>query len=411
MPRGLAQAPIMHKFYSGADVLYTKSPKFLSAALHLGLSLGLAWLALKYLLPWLAPILAALALAAALEPAVLWLGRRARLPRGAASGVCVLLGLGLVLALLGVLLSRMASELGSLAERAPEMLAELSGTLELWRARLSLWLERGGTQARPYLEYASAAAEAHLKTLPAQLSGKLLGLLTSAAGAAPAVLLFVVTLVIGAYFASASWPELRRFLYAQLSPGARERAGAVCSGLRGTIVRWLRAQLLMMLIIFLTLLAAFALLRVNYALLLALGTAVIDALPVLGTGTVLIPWAVYELLRGEISLGLGLVIVYIAVTVLRNCIQAKLLGDQLGLHPLATLLAIYVGFASCGVLGMVIFPILLITAKQLNDSALVRLWKSVPEPEKGTEHDNRNNIEHSRRHGHERAGRNEYPSR
>ena len=391
--------------------MYTKSPKFLSAALYLVLALGGGWLALKYLLPWLAPILAAMALAAALEPAVLWLGRRARLPRSAASGVCVLLGLGLVLALLGALLSRMASELRSLAERAPEMLAEVSGTLELWRARLSLWLERGGTQARPWLEYASAAAGEHLKTLPAQLSGKLLGLFTSAASAAPAALLFAVTLVIGAYFASASWPELRRFLYAQLSPGARERASAVCSGLCGTIVRWLRAQLLMMLIIFLALLAAFALLRVNYALLLALGTAVIDALPVLGTGTVLIPWAVYELLRGEISLGLGLVIVYIAVTVLRNCIQAKLLGDQLGLHPLATLLAIYVGFASCGVMGMIIFPILLITAKQLNDSGLVRLWKSVPEPEKGTEHDNRNNLEHSRRHGHERAGRNEYPSR
>ena len=385
--------------------MYTKPPKFISAAAGCALVLAGGWL-----LPWLAPFSAALALAAALEPAVLWLGRRTRLPRGACSGTCVMLVLGLIFALLYLMLSRMSAELGSLTERLPELIAEISGTLELWRTRLSGWLDRGGAQARPYLEHAAAAAGEHLKTLPALLSGKLLNLLTAAAAAAPAALLFVVTLVIGAYFASASYPELRQFLYAQLSDRARERTAIVCSGLRGTIVHWLKAQLLMMLIIFLALLAAFALLRVNYALLLALATAVIDALPVLGTGTVLIPWALYELLRGQLSLGLGLVIVYIAVTVLRNCIQAKLLGDQLGLHPLATLLAIYVGFASCGVVGMIIFPILLITAKQLNDSGMIRLWRTLPEPEKGKEYD-RNSIEHSRRHGNERAGRHEYPSR
>lgn len=390
--------------------MYTKSPKFLRAAAYCALALLAGWLLLKYVLPWTAPFLAAAALAAALEPAVLRLIKCTRLPRGACSGACVMLFLGLVFALLCLLVSRVTAELGSLTERLPELVSEISGTLELWRVRAAGWLDRGGAQARPYLEHAYASASEYLKTLPGQLSARLLSLLTSAASAAPAVLLFVVTLVIGTYFASASYPELRRFLYTQLSESARERAAAVCSGLRGTIVRWLRAQLIMMLIIFLALLAAFALLRINYALLLALGTAVIDALPVLGTGTVLIPWSLYELLCGNVRLGLGLLIVYIAVTVLRNCIQAKLLGDQLGLHPLATLLAIYVGFASCGVAGMIIFPILLITLKQLNDSGMVRLWKTLKEPEKGKEYD-RNNIEYNRRHGHERAGRHEYPSR
>lgn len=390
--------------------MYTKPPKFFSAAARCAVVLGAGWLALKYLLPWLAPFIAAAAIAAAIEPAVQWLGSRARMPRGAASGLCVILCFGLVFSLMCLLCSRIAAELGSLMRRLPEIISEFSAALELWRARASGWLERGGAQARPYLERAASAAGEHLKTLPALLSGKLLALLTAMAGAAPAALLFAVTLVIGAYFASASYPELKEFVRAQLPEQARERASEVRAGLRGTIVRWLKAQLLMTLIIFGSLAAAFSLLRISYALLLALCTAAIDALPVLGAGAVLIPWALYALLCGNMGLGLGLIIVYIAVTVLRNCIQAKLLGDQLGLHPLAALLAIYVGFASCGVVGMITFPILLITAKQLNDSGMLRLWKRPAVPEKGNEYD-RNSIEHSRRHGHERAGRHEYPSR
>ena len=93
-------------------------------------------------------------------------------------------------------------------------------------------------------------------------------------------------------------------------------------------------------------------------------TAVVDALPVLGAGTVLLPWALYEMLTGQVPLALGLAITYAAVTVLRSAIQAKLLGDQLGLHPLASLAAIYAGWTLCGVLGMLLFPILAICVKQ-----------------------------------------------
>ena len=118
--------------------------------------------------------------------------------------------------------------------------------------------------------------------------------------------------------------------------------------------------------------AAFLLLRIDYALLLAALTAVIDALPVLGTGVVLIPWAVYDLLTGATARAIGLAVTYAAVTLLRQSIQAKLLGDQLGLHPLATLVSIYVGWRTCGVWGMLLFPILAITGKQLLDSGVLR---------------------------------------
>ena len=106
-------------------------------------------------------------------------------------------------------------------------------------------------------------------------------------------------------------------------------------------------------------------------------TAVVDALPLFGTGVMLAPWAVFCLLLGQSSRGLGLLITWAAVSLVRSCIEAKLLGDQIGLHPLASLMAMYVGWRIWSVWGMLLFPMLLVTARQLNDRGVVRLWKRI----------------------------------
>ena len=152
------------------------------------------------------------------------------------------------------------------------------------------------------------------------------------------------------------------------------------SGVRGKLGRYVRSQLLLMLITFAELCVAFTLLGIDYGLLLSAATAVIDALPVFGVGTVLLPWAAYSFLMGNFSLGVGLVITYGAATVLRSCLQAKLLGDQLGLHPLVSLVSIYVGYRAMGVGGMILLPIAATVLKKLNDSKMLRLWR-LPEPE------------------------------
>ena len=123
-------------------------------------------------------------------------------------------------------------------------------------------------------------------------------------------------------------------------------------------------------------LLAFLLLGVRGAAGLAAVTALVDALPVFGTGTVLLPWALAAALLGQSGLGLGLVITWLVVNLMRSCVQAKLLGDQIGLDPLASLLAIYVGWRAMGVWGMLLFPLLLVTLDQLNEKGLLRLWKS-----------------------------------
>ena len=388
--------------------MYTNTKKVLYTALYGALALLAAWVVLRFLLPWLAPFLAAFACAALVEPAVQRLSRDGRIPRSVAAAFCVLILLGFLLALVWLVCVRALAEARALLERLPALIGELSKTLTLWREKLSVLTDSGGDALRRV----SGAIEERLLLLPGTLSGKALSLAAEAAASAPAALLFAATAMIGAYFTSASYPSLKRLLAAQLSENARTKAAALGAGARRTLWRYLRAQALMLLLTFLALTLSFWLLHIDYALLLALGTAVIDALPVLGTGTVLIPWALYELLTGQTSLGLGLGITYLAVTMLRNCAQAKLLGDQLGLHPLATLLAIYVGFHVCGMWGMLLFPVLAIGLKQLNDSGAVQLWKN-PAGEAAGEGESygRSGFQHHRRNGNEHTRGHEYPSR
>ena len=338
------------------------SAKILNIVLYSILTLAALYAAVHWVLPWLTPFLIAGAAAALLEPAVAYLCRQG-LKRPMAAGVCSFIFLAAALALLWLLCGRALRELSELTGRLPEILAGVSATLEDWKGVLDGWISRAPAELGTLLESAVEGAADSLERIPAQLAGRLPGAVSGLAAAAPTALLFAVTALIGTYFISASYPELLHGAAKLLPDRFLYRARALRRDLRRTLGRWLRAQGIMSGITFGVLAAAFLLLRVRYALLLALFTAVVDALPVLGTGTVLLPWAVYDFLTGNVPLGTGLAITYAAVTVLRSSIQAKLLGDQLGLHPLATLAAIYAGWKLWGVWGVIVFPLLAILLK------------------------------------------------
>lgn len=354
-------------------VLRLFSQKTVNIALWVLLGLAGAYVSARWLLPWLWPFLLAWSAAAALEPAVGRLTRRGW-KRPMAAGLCCLLFLGAAGGLLWLLLLRLFRELGELIPRFPGMLAAASETLQGWEERAEAWIARAPEGLSLWIERALAGLKESLDRLPGALTGRLFALLSAAAAAAPSALLFAVTALIGAYFISAAYPELLHGAARLLPEGLLCRARLLRRDLRRTLGRWLKARGLMALITCGVLAGAFFLLRLRYALLLAIVTAVVDALPVLGAGTVLLPWALWCFLTGDPGLGSGLVITYAAVTVLNSCIQAKLLGDQLGLHPLATLAAIYAGWKSWGVWGMLLFPIAAICLKQALPG-LRQFWK------------------------------------
>ena len=147
------------------------------------------------------------------------------------------------------------------------------------------------------------------------------------------------------------------------------------SHLRTAALGWLRAQGLLTLLTFSLLLTGLFALGVTSPLLPAAATALTDALPVLGAGLVLVPWAALTALAGDLPMGLGLLGLWGLVMTARSLLEPKLVGLHAGLPPLAALLAMYVGFRALGVAGMVLTPLALMLIKALHDAGLLGLWR------------------------------------
>ena len=127
----------------------------------------------------------------------------------------------------------------------------------------------------------------------------------------------------------------------------------VMSNLKYAVGGYFKAQFKIMFVVYILLVIGFAILDVHFSFLLALLIAFLDFLPFFGTGTALIPWAVYQLVTGDYRMLIGLLILYGVTQLVRQLIQPKLVGDSMGVNPLLTLVLLYVGYRIGSVLGMI----------------------------------------------------------
>ncbi|WP_297212215.1 sporulation integral membrane protein YtvI [uncultured Flavonifractor sp.] len=326
---------------------------------------GGVWLAAWAALTWLLPFLAALGLSALLEPAVGLLTRRLGLSRRWAAGLCTAGLAGGLLAGMGALAWRVGYELAVLLNRLPLLMAglpDLAGELEgrLYRFLVALPL--------PLQEPVGAALDALAAQgagWPARLYAQLTALAGRMASALPSLLLSLFTALLATYLMSACRPELAGWAERLLPPPWRDTLGRLGRELKGALGGWLKAQLLLMLLTFGVLTAGLLLLRVEPALLLAGLIALLDALPLFGAAVILVPWAAGALLGGYPLLGAGLLVLCGVVILTRGLLEPRLVGGQVGLHPLAALAGLYVGFRLLGVAGMFLAPLFLVLVKGL----------------------------------------------
>jgi predicted PurR-regulated permease PerM len=113
----------------------------------------------------------------------------------------------------------------------------------------------------------------------------------------------------------------------------------------------------------------------DYIIFISIIIAIIDIIPVLGTGTVLIPWALYSLVTGSVPMGVGLLVMYAVILVIRQVIEPKLVAGQVGVSPIVTIIAMYMGTKLFGVLGFFVLPFTVVIVNQLNKEGVIHLYK------------------------------------
>ena len=343
--------------------------------LGLALAVGAGWILFRFVLPWIAPFLLALLTARLMEPGVLWSMRRFQFKRSFAATVCSLIVLGVMLFLVGLAINQLVSGAGTFVQNLPDMAGQMSYIIGELQSAVYRFVISAPVETQALIQAAIDSFSALLEELPGQLSGLALTFAASLATAFPRIILFVLTYAISVLFMSVSYPQVTAFIQRQIPAKWQARSRALKEDLAQSLLKWCKAQVMLIGVTFVLLTAAFLILRIPYGILLAAFIALIDALPVLGTGTVLIPWALIRLLAGDVTLGVGLLFTYCIVSLVHNFMEPRLVGKQLGLHPIATLMAMYLGYRTVGIPGMILFPIGLILLKQFHDQGLVRLWR------------------------------------
>ena len=340
----------------------------------------LLWLAglyvfCRWLLLALLPFLVALGLSAITEPLVQKVRRKLRVRRSFAAAVVTTLLLLTIGGAAALLLIRLVLELQTWSNRLPEAVEQFP---QIWNAlldRVDSWYTSCPVFLRSGLDGMAQQLMTEGPSLAGTVSTWVMEGASALLAALPSAGLFLVTTVLAIYFTSLSYPAILSFLKRQLPESWQKRCRSAAQCCRSTILKWLRAELLLILITFLLLLAGFTWMGLDFALLAAAFTALVDALPVLGVGAVLIPWSVLSLLLGNTERGLALLALYAVTSLTHSLVEPRLLAGQADLPPISALLAMYVGFRFLGVGGMILFPVFLLLVKQLQDAGVIQLWK------------------------------------
>lgn len=333
------------------------------AAIGLG-----GYLAIRYLLPILLPFLLGTLLALTAEPLVKFLCARFRLRRGLAAGIGVSVAFSFLLFFVILLCGFVLRELRTLSGILPDLENSIrSGmdSLSGWLLNLSAGAPAGirGALTRNVTDFFSDGS-----AMLDRATDYLLRLASGVLSHIPDGFLGLGTAVISSFMISAKLPSIRdsfrnRFPLQKLRP-----AIATLKKLKAALGGWLKAQITLSFVTFIVTLLGFLILRISHAPVCAALVALVDAFPILGSGTALIPWSLVCFLQGDRLQAFGLLGIYAVAALCRSVLEPRFVGRQLGLDPLVTLLSLYAGYKLFGFLGMLFAPMLAVTVAQLLES-------------------------------------------
>lgn len=324
--------------------------------------------AVLFLLPYSAPFLLALLTAILLEPLVLFQIRTFRMNRTSAVTVSFFLFLivfGFVAYWLGTQLVFQSVEL---AHRLPTFSQHLIGMIEtlIWKWETYY----ASLPAETVLQIQQLIAE--VKSSAVNAASSVARWIFGAVASIPAFLLISIIYLVALFLISLDLPRIHAGFMRLFTPSAREKVNVVLSQLNRAAIGFLRAQVILSLFTYFVTLIALLFLQVKYAALISLLVVIVDILPILGTGSVLMPWAIYNFLNGNSKLAIGLVVLFLLITVLRRIIEPKILASNLGISALAALVSLFLGFQVMGFFGVILGPALVIIYEALRKAGFLK---------------------------------------
>lgn len=198
----------------------------------------------------------------------------------------------------------------------------------------------------------------------------------------PALVVKVIVMVVASFYMTADYDRIMAAAGKYLPEKVKRTVRTVKEHGGNTLKAYLKSYFLLFLITFAELAAGLWLLRIPYAPLIALAIAVFDILPVLGTGGILLPWTAVLLVMGNYPMAAGILVLYIVIVIVRNTLEPKIVGKQVGLHPLVTLVAMFTGLQLGGLPGIILAPMGVVILVNMGKSGVIReFWRKTGQTE------------------------------
>jgi len=348
-------------------------PMVLNGVYRKGIKIGLLFLGIAVLMYivfrlsiFFLPFVIAGILALLVEPVIRGMVSRLKIPRKFA----VLLTLLVILGLLGLLVTlavlRLSKEIVGLSSTLPQTLAVLYDQLRVELGKISTIYFNLPEEVTRHIQTALLSLVNNTATVVNRLLAGTLNALFSL----PSAFIFILVTIISTFFISKDRYMIEKFMEHHFPVGWVEKLKHIAKDLLLALGGYIRAQLILMSIIFVELFTAFILLDIRYALILALTISIVDALPIVGSGSILVPWLIVAAVSGNLQLAVSLLILYAVIIGTRQMLEPKIIGEHIGIHPLITLVSIYAGFQLIGVIGLILGPITVLVFKNIFAAAL-----------------------------------------
>lgn len=319
---------------------------------------------------YIVPFILAFFFASLIEPIVKFIEKKIHIPRKIGTVLSILLALGSIVALFAFLISRLINEIKNVYINISSNMENITNSFN------NLIEQINGFFITLPVDITNIINQT-VEQLPTKIQGLLEPIVDWLSKVPihfalniPQVLVFFLVTILATYFMSSDKNTILSFLDGQIPSDWLKRTRGITNSLFFALFGWLRAQLIIMAITFSELLVGLLIIGVDNAFLIALIIALVDVLPVLGAGSVLVPWSIINLITGNTKLGLSTVLLYVIILFVRQLIEPKIVGKQIGVHPLFTLCGMYIGLKVMGVLGMFVGPLCIIIFKYIFEGIL-----------------------------------------
>lgn len=380
--------------------LTEKRKGFLINAAYYALIIGLFYLFMKYAFWLFFPFLLAFFIAILIQRPANFIVSKTPLKKGFVSVLLVFVILAVLAVIVSLIGVRVVSEfrgllsyLTSLSGKIPELLEDLrawllnaihflpDGIEETLGASITSFFEKLLSSSDPATvpPASGSGSSFDFSFLQAPLSG-----IWSTAKQIPTMFVAFIITIIATCFMSSDYDNMVLFIKRQMPPSKKGALSTSKRILFSSLGKLIKSYIIIIFITFAEMVIGLNVLKIigvynsGYIIAICLIVALVDILPVLGTGTIMIPWALYSLFTGNYGLGIGLLIIYAVISVIRQIVEPKLVASNLGLPPIATIASMYIGLQIFGFIGMFLMPITLVFLKLLNDEGIITIWRKEP---------------------------------